>query len=397
MYSLKRLVIHLAATTLLLGQMLSATAASNDDIEREFNVQPGGGLILNSDSGSIEVRTWSEARVRVVVRNPGNFEVSIEQSGNEIIVQADRERGRSRIRFEIQVPDEFDVELDTGGGGITIEDISGNILAETSGGNITIGTVLVGNVSVDTSGGSIVIDDVSDGNITAETSGGRITINNVNGDVFADTSGGNIIVGDVTGDVLAETSGGNITVGDISGDVELDTSGGTIRSGYASGTLTAETSGGNIYLAGSDSFIDADTSGGNITIIRSGGPVIAHTSGGNIIIGPVQGFIEADTSGGSIKAELGNIEGRQNSHVDLNSSGGDIELLIPASHRADVSVRIEVSRRARGDYRIYTDFPLTISGQDERVVIGRGEINGGGDTINIETTNGDIRIISTDN
>jgi DUF4097 and DUF4098 domain-containing protein YvlB len=143
--------------------------------------------------------------------------------------------------------------------------------------------------------------------------------------------------------------------------------------------------------------IVADTSGGNITITQSNGPVIADTSGGNIRLGPIQGYIEADTSGGSIEAELGNIARGEDAQISLSSSGGDIELRIPASHSADVSATIEVSRRARGDYRIYTDFPLTISGQDGRVILGSGEINGGGDPINIETNNGDIRILSSDN
>ena len=155
-------------------------------------------------------------------------------------------------------------------------------------------------------------------------------------------------------------------MGEVTGDVELDTSGGTIRSGYITGELKADTSGGNIILAGSDRFIDASTSGGNITIEQSGGPVIARTSGGNIDIGPTRGYIEARTTGGSIEAEFVSVAQGQDSHIDLESSGGDIELRIPADHSADVSASIEVSRRSRGDYRIYTDFPLTISGQDER-------------------------------
>ena len=143
--------------------------------------------------------------------------------------------------------------------------------------------------------------------------------------------------------------------------------------------------------------IEADTSGGNITVTQSNGPVRADTSGGNISLGPILGYIEADTSGGSIEAELGNVASGEDAHVDLDSSGGDIELRIPAGHSADVTARIEVSRRSRGDYRIYTDFPLAISGEDDREVIGRGEINGGGDRINIETNNGDIRILRSGN
>ena len=367
------------------------------DIEREFDVQPGGRLNILSDAGPITVRSWDQNQVRVRVINHDAYDVTVEQSGNEIRVVAEDDRGRSRIRFEAQVPREFNLELDTGGGAIEVGDMLGNVYTDTSGGSITVGRVENGDVVADTSGGRIEINEVINGDVMADTSGGRIEIGNVIGDVNADTSGGAITIGDVDGDVVADTSGGNIEVGEVTGDVELDTSGGSIRAGYAGGRMTADTSGGNITLEGSDRLLIADTSGGTIRVRRSGGPVEVDTSGGNIYLGPINGYIEADTSGGSIEAELGTIEPGQDAHIDLDSSGGDIELKVPAGHAATVDARIEVSRRARGDYRIYTDFPLTITGQDEREVQGRGDINGGGDRIRIETSNGDIRIMQSEN
>jgi DUF4097 and DUF4098 domain-containing protein YvlB len=366
--------------------------AQTGDIEREFSVQPGGRLNILSDAGAITVRTWDEPRVRVRVINPEAFDVSFEDAGNEVRVVAEDARGRSRIRFEAQVPREFNLELDTGGGAIEIGDINGDVEADTSGGSIIVGRVENGDVVADTSGGRIEIAEVINGDVSADTSGGRINIGNVVGDVEADTSGGTITIGDVEGNVSADTSGGNIEVGTVTGNVSLDTSGGSIQAGYAGGTMMADTSGGNITLAGSARLLIADTSGGTIRISRSDGPVQVDTSGGNIFLGPINGYIEADTSGGSIEAELGEIGQGQDAHITLDSSGGDIELRLPANHGATVEARIEVSRRARGDYRIYTDFPLTITGQDEREVVGRGDINGGGDRIRLSTSNGDIRI-----
>lgn len=144
--------------------------------------------------------------------------------------------------------------------------------------------------------------------------------------------------------------------------------------------------------------LELNTGGGDIRIEDISGNVETDTSGGNVSIGRVPaGTVEAVKSGSSIEAELGNVAPGEDAHVDLSSSGGDIELRIPSSHSADVSVRIEVSRCARVDYRIYTDFPLAISGENDREVIGRGEINGGGDRINIEINNGDIRIMGSGN
>lgn len=396
-------------STLLAGATLLLTLGVNnlsyaqaDSYDEEFNVDSGGTLMLRSDSGPISVRTWDESTVRVRIRGAEDFEVSFEQRGDDVIVVADADRrggifgfGRSNIEFDVEVPAIYNVDLDTGGGTITVADITGDVTADTSGGRIEIGDV-TGEVIADTSGGRINIGDV-DGDVTADTSGGNIEIGNVTGDVSADTSGGRITIGDVGGDMLADTSGGNISVGRGSGRVELDTSGGTIRAAWALGPVVADTSGGNIYLEGSETSVEADTSGGNIEIERSGGAVIADTSGGSITIRQAVGPIRADTAGGRIDAELAAFTGSRDATVELETAGGDVTVRIPGSHNASIVADLEVSRRGRGDYRIYTDFPLTINEDDNGNIIGRGDINGGGDRIYLETVNSDIHIVSTNN
>lgn len=375
--------------------MASLVFAQSGDIERQFDVQAGGTLVIEADAGPIKIESWDQPQVSVRVMDHEAYSVSFEQTGDRIEVLAEDARGRSRIRFEARVPRQFNLDLDTGGGAIDIGEMIGDVDADTSGGSITVQRVQDGDVVADTSGGRIVVREVFNGNVSADTSGGQIEIGRVVGNVEADTSGGSIHIGDVDGDVVADTSGGGIDVGRVTGNVLLDTSGGSITAGYAGGTLSADTSGGNITLQGSDGLLTADTSGGTIRVARSGGPVSVATSGGNIYLGPINGYIEAETSGGSIEAELGVVGPGQDAHIELTSSGGDIELRLPADHGATVSARIQVSRIARGDYRIYTDFPLAISGQENDLVIGRGDINGGGDMVRLQTNNGDIRIVRT--
>ncbi|MFN3162363.1 MAG: DUF4097 family beta strand repeat-containing protein [Pseudohongiellaceae bacterium] len=352
-----------AALLVLAVQSGTLLAASSDDIDQEFTVAAGGTLTVNSDSGPIEVRSWERNVVRVRIRNRGSFEVDVAQEGNDVVVIADQEGGLfgfggSNIRFDIDVPRQYNVDLETGGGSIDVGDLAGDVHADTSGGSISIGRVTGGDVVVDTSGGRISIADV-DGNVSADTSGGSISIANVTGNVEADTSGGSIRTA-AGGDIYADTSGGNIEVGEGAGRVELDTSGGTIRAGWAMGPLIADTSGGNIFLEGSETSVEADTSGGNIEIRRSNGPVYADTSGGSITIRQSRGPIRADTAGGRVEAELLAFSGERDATVELESSGGDVIVRIPADHGARIVADLEVSRRSRGDYRIYTDFPITI-------------------------------------
>lgn len=392
------------ATFALLLCFVPYLQAATDDLDREFDVAAGGTLVLESDAGSIDVTTWDQNKVRVQVINPGNFDVEFEQRGNSVTVLAKTEgrilglfglRRNSNIRFIVNVPVNYNVELDTGGGHIEVSDISGNVDADTSGGHIEVGRVTAGDVHADTSGGRIIIGDV-DGDVFADTSGGRISIGNVTGEVNADTSGGSITIGDVGGDMLADTSGGSINVGTGGARVELDTSGGSIRAAWASGPISADTSGGNIYLAGGDASVKANTSGGNIEILGGNGPVEADTSGGNISIRGTTGPVTADTAGGRIELDLSAVSGSIGGRVELDTAGGDITIRIPSNLSASIDAEIGISRRSRGDYRIYTDFPMTIQEQD-RQIIGRGDINGGGDRITLETSNSDIHIISVSN
>jgi len=385
----------------LLCLMTPSALSAQDQGERTFEVEPGGTLYVESDPGAIDVNTWDQARVRVRVTGGENFDIDMEQSGNDVSVIAERRNGlfnfgRGNIRITADVPTRYNLDLNTSGGGIRVGPISGDVRADTSGGSIEIDDVTGGDVAVDTSGGRIRINNV-DGSVVADTSGGSINIGNVTGDVEADTSGGSISIGDVGGDILADTSGGSIDVGRSGGRVELDTSGGTIRAGWAEGPISADTSGGNIFLDGSAIRVEADTSGGNIEIQRSDGAVYADTSGGSITIRRAVGPIRADTAGGRIDAELVAFGGGRDATVELETAGGDIIMRIPANHAATVLADVEVNRSGRGRYRIESDFPITIEEDDDGNILGRGDINGGGDVIYMETTNSDIHIVSVSN
>ncbi|MBN1472920.1 MAG: hypothetical protein JW925_14190, partial [Syntrophaceae bacterium] len=132
---------------------------------------------------------------------------------------------------------------------------------------------------------------------------------------------------------------------------------------------------------------------GNINIGMTDGDVDANTSGGSIRIMQAKGAIDAGTSGGAIEAEMIETDNSKDTHVILHSSGGPLTVYLPATIEATVSADLKISRFADRDYEIYTDFPLSIKGEDSDHISARGDINGGGDRIQLSTTNGDIRIL----
>lgn len=391
--------IILLLLTLSVGMITTVVKSETENIEKSFKVKSGGTLDIKSDQGSIKVETWNKKKVEILVKKKARnkdrlkgFKVKFEQKGNQILVDGDGERNnRVSLKYIVKVPKEFNLDLNTGGGSITVDDISGEIKVDTSGGSISIGDVIKGAVDADTSGGSIKVGNVG-GNLKVNTSGGSISLGKVSGTSSIDTSGGSISLESGGNDVEAETSGGSINIGPVKGKVDVDTSGGSITIEMAD-EVKANTSGGSISIEGSKGSVDIDSSGGSLFVGSSGGPVKAETSGGNIKILQAKGFIEADTSGGKIEAEMILADKSADTHVTLESSGGSITLYISKSLAASVSATLEITRNARRDYRIYSDFPLTIKGDNNSdKITAKGDINGGGDKIRIDTTNGDIHI-----
>jgi len=379
--------------------LANAAKAESEKVEKNFSVKVGGTLNVESDQGSIEVKTWNKNEVDVLVKKYArsqkrldDFEVTVEQKGNDVMVEGDGGRNsRVDVEFIITVPKNYNVNLKTGGGSIEVDDIQGNVKLNTSGGSIDIGNVDDGNVDAHTSGGSIKVGDVN-GNLKVNTSGGSIRLGKVTGTSEIDTSGGSITLEQGGSDVDADTSGGSIKIGPVKGNVKAETSGGSIKIGMADGNVDADTSGGSVRVDGSKGSVTVESSGGSLHVGASGGPVKADTAGGSIKILNARGWIEADTSGGSIVAEMIETDNSKDTHVDLDSSGGSITVYLPKSIEATVTAKLRITRHARRDYRIYSDFPLTIKGENSDLVTADGEINGGGDRVNLSTTNGDIYI-----
>ena len=182
--------------------------------------------------------------------------------------------------------------------------------------------------------------------------------------VNAKTSGGNVVMTSLQGDTRGATSGGSVTANDIQGTTLLTTSGGSVKAKDIVGTCEAKTSGGGIRLQ-------------NVK-----GNTVAKTSGGNLNLEEIEGTIDGHTSGGSIHAKLLTA----GAGVSLRTSGGSITLEVPATIAADVD-----ARTSGGSVRC--DLPVTVRGKmDENEL--SGKINGGGNTIHLKTSGGNITIKS---
>ncbi len=387
------------------------------EITKTYKVSKGGTLRIYDIQGDVHVSAWDKNEVlineniRMDVYNEDEAKTVLERSKSSYVQRGDvieiggeyHRRDWIKSHFEVNVPKEFNLEIETRGGDLSVSDLIGEVELHTSGGEIKL-TDIDGIVDAKTSGGDIVVTN-SHKRATLKTSGGELELRNIGGPLSAKTSGGNVTLRGSKDRVELRTSGGDIEITDAGGDVKAHTSGGDIEIGNTQGAVEVHTSGGDIDFKSVGGFLDASTSGGDIEGRTVQGGAEVSTSGGSIDLQDVKGGVQAKTAGGDITVEITLMDFKKDHRVDLRTAGGEITLFIPEKLPATIRAEIEITDRWE-DYNIYSDFPITSTEEDSesserrrsrrsrsrKFIRGEGEINGGGDIIELFTTNGNIHI-----
>jgi DUF4097 and DUF4098 domain-containing protein YvlB len=185
---------------------------------------------------------------------------------------------------------------------------------------------------------------------------------------------------------MVSSSNGKIEVDDLEGNARLRTSNGSIRVLRLKGDVEAQTSNGGI---------EAEDLSGGANFRTSNGSVRAETSGGSF---------EAATSNGSIVARLRDpsttwpVRVRSsNGHIDLTFDAKQLPELRASTSNSSILVRLPASANAR--VRAHTSHsPVTSEFDELRGDLGRrhselsGTIGRGGPLLDLESSNGSIRI-----
>jgi len=293
---------------------------------RELPFDSGGSLRLRNRNGEITVTTWDEPRVRIRaekrmrVRREGftflwfhskgkipfktvqeaedyfrQLKVEISGDAREVVVETEFPERKKNVNlavdYEIHLPRQAAVDLQTSNGEISL-------------------TGIQGSAKLRSSNGKLACTDLG-GALDARTSNGEIVVGNVQGEVKLSSTNGKLILEDVTGTAFAETSNGAIFCLGVIGIVDLETSNGKIELVHpqpisASESIACRTSNGAIHLSlgqGSSFDLEADTSNGHVSTdfpvtasgkisskrvsgkVGQGGPRVGlHSSNGSISI-----------------------------------------------------------------------------------------------------------------
>jgi TonB family protein len=293
------------------------------------------------------------------------------------------------VQFQIAVPRNYNVEINTGAGDISTGDIGGTAFLRTQGGNISAGRI-----------GRAGLREVSRGRPVAklETEGGHIKVLDVTGDLLAFTAGGHINAGNITGDASLHSGGGHVRAGKIAGRADLETVGGNIAVGQAESFVNVRTGGGQIDFGEVRGSVRAQTGGGGIHIMYVSGPMEVESSGGSICVTGASGAVQAATSGGSITAWInpnapaGNGPVRLEGPSQLASSTGDIIVYLPRNLAANIDALVAngTEQHIEADSALHLTMVAPPNGVGP--VHASAVLNGGGALLRLRTTAGKIHL-----
>ena len=320
------LTLHVLAMAILIClQVAPASAAAEGSFQRTLQVTGGVRMDVTTGSGNVQVHTGNSNQVQVSghIRATewfsGNAQEKIkrleanppiQQSGNDIHIGHidDPElRHNISISYEVAVPAETELRVESGSGNQTVDGIRGPLEVSAGSGGLKI-SAIGDRVHAETGSGDIEVDRVR-GNVRAKTGSGSIRAEDIAGAFEADTGSGHIRLHQTApGSVRVDTGSGGMELRGVRGSLDAKAGSGTIEAeGSPTGAWNVHTGSGTVQLRiPSDASFDlaAHTSSGSISVDQP------HSVQGSIgrkeIRGKVGGGgvpVEVETGSGDIQIQ----------------------------------------------------------------------------------------------
>ncbi len=183
----------------------------------------------------------------------------------------------------------------------------------------------------------------------------------------------------------------------------IQSSNGGIRVSGVEGNARLRSSNGSIKVSSFKGDLDAVTSNSGVELSEFSGGATLHTSNGSIRAEGVRGFLEATTSNASIDARV--IETAGGRPIRVQSSNGRVVLAVESLKDSDVrastsnssvTVKLPASANARvrastSNSSIDSEFDVSTRGSISKNRL-EGTIGSGGPLVDLQSSNGSIRI-----
>lgn len=310
------------------------------------------------------------------------------------------------VKVRVEARSEAEARRMLSGAAVRVSYERGELLIVAPGGAalsaVTIAGPRFGGVDIATTDGAVDARGV-DGSLEVNSGAGEIYADQIHGNCVLMTGGGDVRVGEVRAGLRCRTGAGRITVTSAGGQAVLETDGGDIVAQRVGGAVRAQTGAGRVEVKFAGGPVNAVTGGGEIVVDKANGIVTARNMGGPVRVDGAAGVQCQNTSGG---VRVVNIDGAMRVSTAMGSifatllagkladsflatGNGDITVMIPSN----VGVTIRASNRmADSVRRIVSDFPSIAARRIGTEVVAEGAVNGGGPVLRIAGTGGTIFI-----
>ncbi len=218
---------------------LSAKEKFEQKFEKIEDLARDGKIVLSNISGSIEIRSWAEAKVKIEANkvseaksldkakeNADKVQIVVDKTGGILRIETKYpdQRGQNEslsvsVFYKVWVPEKASLKVKSVSGGLSVEGLGGALESNTVSGNVTLSGI-TGDVDSTVTSGTVNVSDVA-GAVSLRTISGGITAERIKGSVEAETTSGAIHMRDIVGakSVRAKVLSGNI---DYEGDLAKD-------------------------------------------------------------------------------------------------------------------------------------------------------------------------------
>jgi len=194
-----------------------------------FTVQPEGTLYWKSAMVTAEVVASAGNRVEIHFKEPEDIydaedlldylKIEVRQDGNDIYFTSELDKdkkcdrrwskkGKKSVRFEVLVPDRYNIEFNTAIGGISVKGLNGSVAGSSSVGNIALNNI-EGAIDVESNAGSVKVEQIR-GKAEITSNAGSVSIKHAEGDITANSNAGSITIQELKGSINATSSAGSI-------------------------------------------------------------------------------------------------------------------------------------------------------------------------------------------
>jgi len=233
---------------------------------------------------------------------------------------------------------------------------------------------------------------VSTGGGTARPAAQEVRLQVVDGNYKYATTLGNVKIQEVRGEADIFTGAGEVTLGSVQGSLKVRSHGGPLKLGEINGLLTATTRAGSIFVDSARRGGEIATQGGTIQLLYTSGPTRLVSGGGDVTVRQAAAPVNALTSSGDVFITMD--PAAKSYAVTATTEKGNVVVHVGSRFGADVDATILTSDPSA--HAIVSDVPgLSISREqvgNKTRIRATGKINGGGERMELNATDGGIRI-----